>query len=92
MPVEDIIKEIQKQDKIIDDAQKVKRGLYEKLESAGSEDYDWISVQVAARLINVSVYTIYTKINNGKLKTKHIGSSIRVRKSEVLAIDDKRCV
>ncbi len=89
MPVEEIIKEIKRQDKIIDEAQKAKRSLYEKLEKAGSEDYDWISVSQASKLINVSVYTIYTKINNGKLNTKYIGSSVRVRKSEVLAIDDK---
>lgn len=88
MPVEEILKEIKRQDKIIDEAQKAKRSLYEKLENAGSEDYDWISVQSAAKLIDVSVCTIYTKINNGKLNTKHICSSVRVSKSEVLAIDD----
>lgn len=88
MPVEEILKEIKKQDKIIDDAQMVKRGLYEKLENAGSEEYDWISVQAAARLLGVSVCTVYNKINSGKLKTRHIESSVRVRKSEVMEIDD----
>ena len=89
MPVEEIIKELKKQDRIIDDALKAKKELYEKLESAGKEDYDWISVQAAAKLIDVSVYTIYNKINAGALKTKHINSAIRVSKKEVLGIDDK---
>ena len=89
MPVEEIIKELKKQDRIIDDAQKVKKELYAKLESAGNEDYDWITVQTAARLIDVSVCTIYNKINARALKTKHIGSAVRVSKQEVMAIDDK---
>ena len=89
MSVEEIIKELKKQDKIIDDAQKTKRELYAKLERAGNEDYDWITVQTAARLIDVSVCTIYNKINAGSLKTKHIGSAVRVSKKEVLEIDDK---
>lgn len=89
MPVEEIIKELKKQDRIIDEAQKTKKELYQKLESAGKEDYDWISVQAAAKLIDVSVYTIYNKINSGTLKTKHINSAIRVSKKEILQIDDK---
>ena len=89
MPVEEIIKELKKQDRIIDDAQKVKKELYAKLESAGKEEYDWRTVQTAARLIDVSVYTIYNKINAGALKTKHIGSAVRVSKQEVMSIDDK---
>ena len=89
MPVEEIIKEIQKQDAIIDSAQIVKRGLYEQLKNAGSEDYDWISVNAASKILGVSVCTIYNKINSGKLHTRHIESSVRVRKSEVMAIDDK---
>ena len=74
---------------LIDEAQKTKKELYQKLESAGKEDYDWISVQAAAKLIDVSVYTIYNKINSGALKTKHINSAIRVSKKEILQIDDK---
>ena len=89
MPVEEIIKELKKQDRIIDEAQKQKKELYAQLESAGKEDYDWISVQAAAKLIDVSVYTIYNKINSGTLKTKHINSAIRVSKKEILQIDDK---
>lgn len=88
MPVEEIIKELKKQDKIIDEALKTKRGLYEKLETVGTEEYDWISVQAAANILGVSVGTIYAKINNGSLTVKHILSSKRVRKSEVLAIND----
>lgn len=89
MPVEEIIKELKKQDRIIDEAQKTKKELYAKLETAGQEEYGWISVKAAAKLIDVSVCTIYNKINCGALKTKHIGSSIRVSKKEILEIDDK---
>ena len=58
MPVEEIIKELKKQDKIITEAQKEKMKLYELLENAG------------------------------ELETKHIKSAVRVRKSEILKIND----
>lgn len=89
MPVEEIIKDMKKQDKIIIDALKEKQKLYEQLASAGNEDYDWISVKQAARILDISEGVIYYKINNGELQTKRIKSAIRVRKSEILAIDDK---
>lgn len=89
MPVDEIIKEIEKQDKIIDEAQKVKKLLFQKLKNADKEAFDWITVQAAANLLGVSICTIYNKINAGKLRTKHINSSIRVSKSEILEIDDK---
>ena len=88
MPVEEIIKELKRQDEIISQAIKNKKELYAKLESAGTEDYDWISVQTAANILGVSVCTVYNKINAGELHTKHIKSSVRVRKSEIIAIDD----
>ena len=86
---EEIIEEIRKQEKIINEAQRVKEGLYQKLIESGTEGYDFISVKQAARILDVSLGTIYHKINRGELKTKHIGSSIRVSKSEILQIDDK---
>ena len=89
MPVEEIVSEIRKQEKIINEAQKVKESLYQKLLNSGTEDFDLISVKEAARILNVSVCTLYNKINAGQLKTKHIGSSIRVYKSELLQIDDR---
>lgn len=89
MPVEEIIKELKRQDKIIGDALNIKRELYERLEKAGTEDYDWISVQAAAQILGVSVGTVYNKINNGKLQTRRIESSVRVRKSQIMQIDDK---
>ena len=89
MPVEEIVSEIRKQEKIINQAQKEKESLYQKLLNAGTEDFDLITVKEAARILDVSIGTIYAKINNGQLRTKHICSSVRVYKSEILKIDDK---
>ena len=89
MPVEEIIKEIKKQDEIIDQAQQKKKELYNKLDRAGLEDYDWITVQKAARISSISASTLYYKINRGELQTKYIGSSVRIRESEVLTINDR---
>lgn len=90
MPVEEIIKEIKRQDRIIDEAQAVKRGLYEQLANADADGYDWITVQTAAKILGVSVGTVYSKINSGALEAKRIASSLRVRKSEVVEIDDSK--
>ena len=84
MPVEEIVSEIRKQEKIINDAQKTKESLYQKLLNSGTEDFDLISVKEAARILGVSLGTIYNKINTGDLKTKRIGTVIRVFKSDLL--------
>lgn len=89
MPVEEIIKELKKQDKIISLAQLEKERLYKQLENAGADEYDWISVKQASRILGVSECLIYQKINSGKLQTKRINTAIRIRKSEILEIDDK---
>ena len=86
MPVEEIISEIRKQEKIINDAQKTKESLYQKLLNSGAEDFDLITVKEASRLLNVSLGTIYNRINAGELKTKKIGSAIRLFKSDILKI------
>lgn len=84
MPVEEIVSEIRKQEKIINDAQKTKESLYQKLLNSGTEDFDLISVKEAARILGVSLGTIYNRINTGDLKTKRIGTVIRVFKSDLL--------
>ena len=89
MPVEEIIKELSRQDKVIADALSIKQSLYEQLAKAGTEDFDWITVQTASKILGVSVGTIYNKINAGELNTKRIKSSVRVSKKEIMAIDDK---
>ena len=89
MPVEEIIKELQRQDKVITDALVNKQSLYEQLAKAGTEDFDWITVQTASKILGVSVGTIYNKINAGELNTKRIKTSVRVSKKEILAINDK---
>lgn len=86
MPVEEIISELQKQDKIIDEAQKAKKALYAKLDQVA--DYDWITVRAAANILGVSDGTVYNKVNSGELSSRRIASSVRVRKSEVVKIDD----
>ena len=86
MPVEEIISEIRKQEKIINDAQKTKESLYQKLLDSGTEGFDLISVKEAARILGVSLGTIYNRINNGELKSRKIGSVIRVSKSDLLKL------
>lgn len=83
---EEIIQEIKRQDKQIDECQSKKRELFKMLEEA---DDDFISVKSAARMLDVSEGTLYNRINSGILKSKRIGAVLRVRKSDVLAINDR---
>lgn len=86
MPFEEIIGEIRKQEKIINEAQNVKEQLYKKLLDAEESSYDSITVKQASKILNCSVGLIYKKINCGELKAQKIGSAIRVSKMEVQAI------
>lgn len=88
MPVEDIVGEIRKQERIINDAQKAKDRLYDELLAAGSKGYELMSVKEAARLLGVGVSTVYSRVNSGSLRAKRIGSSVRVYRDDVLAIND----
>ena len=84
MPVEEIVSEIRKQEGIINEAQKVKERLYQKLLTCGSEEYDLVSVKEASRILDCSLGLIYKRINSGELRTVKIGSAIRVYKSELV--------
>lgn len=84
MPVEEIVTEIRKQEKIINEAQKAKESLYQQLLNSGTEDFDFISVKEASRILDVSLGTIYNRINSGELKASRIGTLIRVSKSDLL--------
>ena len=68
MPVEDIIAEIRREEKIINEAQKRKEVLYDKLLKSSDDDFDFVSVKEAARLLDVSLGTIYNQINSGKIR------------------------
>ena len=84
MPVEDIIAEIRREEKIINEAQKRKEVLYDKLLKSSDDDFDFVSVKEAARLLDVSLGTIYNQINSGKIRVEKIGSVMRIRKSELV--------
>lgn len=63
--------------------------LLQMLSSLPEEEWDWIPISEAARMIGRSAGFVYKLVNKGKLETKHIGSCVNVRKSELLAYDDK---
>lgn len=83
MPVEEIVAEIKKQERIINEAQKNKEQLYEQLLEANEKSFDLITVKQASKMLNVSVGLIYQKITSGDLKAQRIGSAIRLSKKAV---------
>lgn len=90
MVVEQIIEKMEEQEKIILQAIRENRKLLDDLKNTDSENYDWVSVAEGAKLIKVSLATVYRFVNTGKIqKIKHIGAKIFVSKSELMAIDDR---
>lgn len=89
MPVEEIIKELNEQKKIIISAQKKQEELLNALVSAKDTDWDLMTVQKAAEKSGLSVPTIYRFIDSGKLNCVHKGSRKYVSSRELESIDDK---
>jgi len=90
MPVEVIVAEIEKQRKIIAEADRRQEELLVQLSKAiADEGNDWISPKTAAARIEKSLPFVYALINSGKLKkVKHISSGKYVSRSELDAIND----
>lgn len=86
----DIIDKIKKLDKYADRMNakiKARRQQYlDMLLKADEDDYDWVSVAEAASLRGVSQQAIYSR---NDLERKYFGSRFSVRRSQVMAIDDK---
>lgn len=87
MPIEEIIKQIEKQKEIIFSAQKKQYELIKTLCSANDKDWDFISVSKASQKSGLSASTIYRFINSGKLKCVHKGSLKYVSSSELENLD-----
>ena len=83
MPVEEIIKELAEQKKIIQSAQKRQEELQELLISAKDKDWDLISVSKAVEKSGLSATTIYRFINQGKLRCIYKGSLKYISNSEL---------
>ena len=83
MQIEEIVKEIKRQERIINDAQKTKAELYEQLLETNEKSFDLITVKQASKMLNVSVGLIYQKITSGELKAQRIGSAIRLSRKAV---------
>lgn len=71
MPVEEIIKELDEQTKLIESAQKRQKELMNQLISANDKDWDLVSVPKASQKSGLSISTIYRLINSGKIKCFH---------------------
>ena len=89
MPVEEIIKELEEQKRIIHSAQERQSELEGMLISAKDKEWDLISVNKAAAKSGLSATTIYRFINAGKLKCVHKGALKYVSSSELEALDDR---
>lgn len=89
MPVEEIIKELDEQKRIILAAQKKQSELMDALISANDKEWDYISVSKAASKSGLSASTIYRFIQAGKLKCIHKGSLKYVSSKELEGLDER---
>lgn len=88
MTAVEIIKELSALQADEEKIHKRREELIETLSSLPEEEWDWIPVSEAARMIGRSVGLVYRLVNSGKLETKYIGCA-NVRKSELMAYDDR---
>ena len=88
MPVEEIIRQIMEQRKIIRDAQARQDELEDALIAAKDKEWDQISVKMASEKSGLSQPTIYRFINEGKLvNITHKGSLKYISNSELEKLD-----
>lgn len=88
MEVAETLSNIEKIDKSILKLQKERSVLFQSLKTAGSDDWDWITVKQACAITGLSPATIYARINNGLLTTKHIGAKVLISKNQLFRTDD----
>lgn len=86
MAVDELIDEIDRNQRIVDEANKRIRELTEKLRQSPFDGYDLVPVKDAAEKIGVSVCWIYQQINAGKLKAVKKGK-LMVSAAEVMNIN-----
>lgn len=88
MTVSPIIEELERLDKETIQIQNKKLELLKQIKEADKEEWDWVPVRKGAEILDVTQPTLYARINSGKLSSRHIGSKVYVKKSELLAIND----
>lgn len=89
MTASEIVKELASLQTDEEKIHRKRQELLQVLSSLPEEEWDWVPVSEAARMIKRSVGLVYRLVNSGKLETKYIGSCVNVRKSELMAYDDK---
>lgn len=89
MPVEEIIKELGEQGRIIDEALKKREELIGQLVEAKDESWDLMSVQKASEKSGLSAAMIYRLINSGKISCVHKGARKYVSSRQLESLDDK---
>lgn len=88
MDIENIITELEKEQKAVAQASKNIDRLLKELRFAPFSDYDYVTVKTASEKINMSACWIYNKINNGQLKAIRKGAKTFVSAKELMAIND----
>lgn len=89
MPIEEIVEKIEVQKQVIQNALNETDRLVQELSNSHYQEYDWVSVKKASKLLDISVNVIYNKIKDGKLEIKTIGTKKYVKRSEIVKINDK---
>lgn len=84
----ELLKEMESERKKIQNSAKRLGELQAELDKCDMEEWDWISVPTASKLINVNVQSIYNKINKAELRVKYFGAKMFVSKKEILNLND----
>ncbi len=90
MAVDELITEIERNQRIVDEANGRIRELTKQLRESPFDGYDMIPVKTAADKVGMSICWVYNQINSGRVKSVKKGAKTLVSASEVMALDDSR--
>lgn len=82
----EIITEIDKQQKIVNNANEKIAELIEQLQTVDDAEWDWLPVKKASELLKLSIPSVYRLIDSGKLEHKILCGKKFVKKSQILKL------
>ena len=88
--IEQVIDEIKKNNIVMANLLKENVKLAQELEDRPDEEWDWIPLSTASKILNISYPNVFNRYQSGKFKkVRRIGNKIYVSMAEIKQIDDK---
>lgn len=89
-PIEEVLTEIEKNNRQIDKLQEINKDLMNKLRERPTDDWDWVSVSTASKKWDISLAKMYDRISRGDIMIRKFDNKIYVSLKDVMQIDDRK--